>query len=219
MTETLTVVEILKSRQNFSNYIEEHSDELTAKLLENYPKRTIKIIAPQLTPTADSLMDTVRDLNGIDDAYLFWFIANEKENLTSVARQLNQMFSKNYGIFIVKAYLLNDDKIDFECLLKPELKAKQIKNSETPAKLLQKKYWDFYFEICDELTKPEFQINPKPQHFAYISIGKAGVQIMQTINTADNYIATELLINNKKEIFNELVKNKVEIEKLLGELN
>ena len=63
------------------------------------------------------------------------------------------------------------------------------------------------------------QINPKPQHFAYISIGKAGVQIMQTINTAQNYIATELLINNKKEIFNKLVKNKAEIEKELGELN
>lgn len=61
--------------------------------------------------------------------------------------------------------------------------------------------------------------NPAPQHYQYISIGKKGVQIMQTVNTKDKYVATELFINNDKDIFNNLLKSKDEIETKLGFLD
>jgi len=214
MTETLTPIEILKSRQNFADYIEAHSDEIISKFLEGYPNRVLNIVIPQLTPTQDGLMDAVRELN-VENAYLFWFVTNEKENLTETASKLNGMFSKNYGIFIIKAYLLNDEKIDFECLLKPEIPTKQVRKTDTPAKTLQLEYWTKYFEICDELQS-EMQVNPKPQHFQYIPIGKAGVQILQTVNTQNKYVATEIMINNKKEIFEKLAEHKTEIEEELG---
>ena len=35
---------------------------------------------------------------------------------------------------------------------------------------------------------------------------------MQTVNTKDKYVATELFINNDKDIFNNLLKSKDEIE-------
>ena len=42
---------------------------------------------------------------------------------------------------------------------------------------------------------------------------------MQTINTVNNTISTELFINNDKEIFKKLYKAKDEIEKELGALD
>ena len=157
-------------------------------------------------------------LAGNQKAYIFWFIANEKEELRNTAITLNNYFDKNYcGIFTIKTILIGN-KIEFEPLLKPEIPIKQTRNDNTPAKQLQKEYWEKYFEICDTLQS-EMQVTPAPRHYQYIPIGKMGVQIMQTVNTQDKYIGTELFINNDKGIFNKLFENKEEIEKELGELD
>ena len=42
---------------------------------------------------------------------------------------------------------------------------------------------------------------------------------MQTVNTQDKYIGTELFINNNKEIFNKLFENKEDIEATLNLLD
>ena len=44
MTETITATEVLKSRQNFSNYIEKHKDDVITELLKYYPNRGLHII-------------------------------------------------------------------------------------------------------------------------------------------------------------------------------
>ena len=218
MTETITPIEVLKSRQNFTDYIEHNADTVIKNLLKDYSPRPLQIIYPQLTQSSDGLMEIVSRLEGNQKAYIFWFIVNEKEDLKNIATTLNNYFDKNYcGIFIIKA-VLNEDKIEFEPVLKPEIPSKQTRNKNTPAKLLQKAYWEKYFEICDELQS-EMQVNPAPQHYQYIPIGKKGVQIMQTVNTKDKYIATELFINSDKEIFNKLLEHKSEIEEKLGFLD
>ena len=101
--------------------------------------------------------------------------------------------------------------------MKPELNNKKsyTRNENTPAKIFQKVYWEKYFEICDELQS-EMQVNPKPQHFQYLPMGKRGVQIMQTVNTKLGYVATEIFINNDQTIFEKLLEHKVEIEEELG---
>ena len=144
MTETITAIEVLKSRQNFTDYIEHNADTVIQNLLKDYPSRQLQIIYPQLTQSSDGLMELVSQLKGNQKAYLFWFIVNEKEDLKNIAMNLNHYFDKNYcGIFIIKA-VLNEDKIEFEPVLKPELVVKQKRevNTNTPSKQLQKKYWD-----------------------------------------------------------------------------
>lgn len=218
MTETITATEVLKSRQNFSDYIEQNADSVIQNLLKDYPSRPLQFIYPQLTQSSDGLMEIVKQLEGNQKAYIFWFIVNEKPDIKNIAMTLNHYFDKNYcGVFIIKA-VINGDKIEFEPILKPEAPTKQIRNENTPAKLLQKAYWEKYFEICDGLQS-DMQVNPAPQHYQYISIGKKGVQIMQTVNTKDKYIATEIFIANNKNIFNKLLEDKKEIEEKLGYLD
>ena len=173
MTETINSAEVFKSRQNFSNFIEQSADAVINDLLKDYPKRPLHIIYPQLTQSSDGILDAVNRLAGNQKAYIFWFIANEKEELKNTAITLNNYFDKNYcGIFIIKT-ILNGDKIEFEPLLKPEIPTKQTRNDNTPAKQLQKEYWEKYFEICDELQS-EMQVTPAPRHYQYIPIGKTG---------------------------------------------
>lgn len=221
MTETITPIEVLKSRQNFADYIYQNTETLTRNLLLDYPSRPLNVIYPQLTQSTDGLMEAVSRLNGNQKAYIFWFIVNEKEDLKNIAITLNNYFDKNYcGIFIIKA-VLNEDKIEFEPILKPELNVKQKRevNTNTPSKQLQKKYWDKYIELCDASEYPEMQIKyALPRHYQYISIGKADIQILQTINTAKNYVASEIAINNNKSIYESFFNVKDEIEAETGKL-
>ena len=45
------------------------------------------------------------------------------------------------------------------------------------------------------------------------------MEIFQTVNTAKNYVASEILIRDDKTIFEKLLEHKEEIEKELGTLD
>jgi hypothetical protein len=220
MTETIiTPEQAFKSKANFSSYIEKYSNRIIEEALDGYPQHLLHIIYSQLTPSADGLMEAVSNLVDNQKAYIFYFVANEKEEVFKVIKLLNQNFTNYCGIFVFKAYL-NGDKIDFKCLLKPEIKKRKpyVRNNNTPVKQIQKSYWEKYFEICDEIQS-EMQVTPAPRHYQYLPMGKTGVQIMQTVNTQAKYIATEIMINNRQEIFNNLYEHKEEIESELGALD
>jgi len=214
----ITAEEALKSRQNFSDFIESKRDEIEQEYLKEYSKRELVLSYAQLTPTCEGLMNALNEFRDNQKVFLFLYIANEKPEITKFIKYLNNTFNKMCGIFLVKA-ILNDDKMEFECLLKPQIQEKKqrVVNTNTPAKQLQQEYWQAYFDKCDELQS-EMQINPAPRHYQYIGIGKKGVQIMQTVSTVDKYIATELSINNDKSIFHKLEEHKEQIEKALGTL-
>lgn len=217
MTEQeITTTQALKSKQNYTDFIAQQFNNVIEHLLEGYPSKTNNIIQSDITQNENGLLNAISQLKE-SNAYIFWFINNPKEELMNIVKNLNKMFSKTYGIFIIQT-IINNDKTDFECLVKPSIPIKSKRNENSPAKLIQNEYWNKYFEICDELQS-EMQINPAPQHYQYISIGKAGVQIMQTINTKEKYVATELFINSKQEIFDSLFNQKEIIENELGELD
>ena len=74
MTE-ITAEVALRSKQNFTEYIQEHSNEVIKDLLSNYPYRLINVVYPQLTASSEGLIEAVNKLNFNDKAYIFWFIA------------------------------------------------------------------------------------------------------------------------------------------------
>lgn len=222
MTSSIILEQAFRNKAKFSELMNQSTPVSVSEILSNYsiPKEKTVIRVAELTQNFETLLDSLGDSNipNLPQApYLVWIVTQEKENVMNVLKTINKHATSGFGIFVFKASL-NDNKIDFNCLLKPEIKQHSKRNTETPAKTLQLEYWQKYFEICDELTS-EMQINPKPQHYQYISIGKSGVQIMQTANTQNGYVATEILINKDKEIFRKLEEHKAEIEKALGELD
>ena len=211
-TNTTTLADVFKSRQNFLDYIEANSSEIISQLLENYPKRSMHIVYPQLTQSSEGLINAAGKLVDEQKAYIFWFIANEKEDLLKIAKTLNNFFDKNYcGIFVIKAFL-NVDKIEFNCILKPEHSI----NRNTPCKIIQKQYWEKYFEICDEMAL-DLQVNPQYQHWQYLPMHKRRVCLMLSVSIQKEYIGVDLVISDKtiyKYLYN--IKDKIEAE--LGKL-
>ena len=211
-TNTTTLADVFKSRQNFLDYIEANSSEIISQLLENYPKRSMHIVYPQLTQSSEGLINAAGELVDEQKAYIFWFIANEKEDLLKIAKTLNNFFDKNYcGIFVIKAFL-NVDKIEFNCILKPEHSI----NRNTPCKIIQKQYWEKYFEICDEMAL-DLQVNPQYQHWQYLPMHKRRVCLMLSVSIQKEYIGVDLVISDKT-IYKYLYNLKDKIEAELGKL-
>lgn len=223
MTEQkITPHDPLKSRSNFENYMAKNVPTIITSTLANYvtSKQKTIIHITELTQNFESFLNIFDDeklYNVFNKSFIVWTVTNEKEKIIKLLEKINQTSCNGFGIFVFKASL-NNEKLEFNCILKPYIKKVPKRNENTPAKLLQREYWEKYFEICDELQS-SMQITPAPRHYQYISIGKKGVQIMQTVNTKEKYIASELFINNNQEIYEKLYAHKEEIENELGELD
>ena len=223
MTE-ITAQEALKSKQNFSEFMSDTPAFIVSTLAE-YPKADGKVIIEfaELTQNFETFGRILSDpqlVNIKKPPFIVWTVVNPKEEILKQIDLINKYSVPDFGVFIFKAFL-NGDKMEFECLLKPEIIKKQSRpvNTETPSKQLQKQIWELYFEICDSSENPDMQIKEAlPQHYQNISIQKSGVQILQTLNTKDKYVASEIAINNNKELFNKLLEHKAEIEKEIGKL-
>lgn len=217
-TLTLTAEQAFKSKKNFEDFVKDCDKGDIIRILADYPQADGKIIVTvaELTQSSDTFTNTLAEMQKYkQQPYIVWIVANEKENLLRGVNNLNLFLAKGCGVFVFKA-ILDGNKMAFEPLIKPYKTEKR--NSNTDTKQLQLGYWTKYFEICDKL-ECDLQIKPASQHWQYISIGKAGVSIQLTINTQQNYVGCELLINNNKEIFYKLEKSKEKIEKQLGELD
>lgn len=217
----ITVKTVLKTKANFENFIEEYQPAVITSTLAEYPKadgRAVLTIC-DLTQNINSLLARLNDpvVKNLPQAPLVvWLVTSEKEEVQNLVDIMNKSTGRDdIKTFIFKA-ALNDDEsdIDIECILKPEFNERKYqRNDETPAKILQLAYWKKYAELSDR------KITPGPRHFQSLSIGKGGVEIFQTVNTAKNYVASEILIRDDKEIFEKLLEHKEEIENELGELS
>lgn len=219
-TETLTLSaeQAFKSRKNFEDFVKDCDKSEIIRVLANYPQADGKVVATiaELTQSSELFMNVLAEMqNYKQPPFIVWIVANERENLVKSVKSLNLFLIKDCGIFLFKASL-NNDEMNFEPLVQPSKMVKRSSGSDT--KLRQFNYWKKYFGICDRLES-DLQIKPASQHWQYISIGKAGVSIQLTINTQQNYVGCELLINNNKEIFYKLEKSKEKIVKQLGELD
>ena len=215
---TVVLEDIFRSKTNFENAMVNSSLPISiAEIMQQYPKKTITRIA-DLTQNMETLLNVTGQKNCQLNQYLVWIITNEKEKIMNTLSLFNDSNNGKFEIFVFKASL-NGKKIDFECLLKPELKEKRVKNNNTPTKRLQKNYWKLYITECDMSENPDMQIKESaPQHYQNVSIGKYGLQILQTINTQENYVASEIAINNNKDLFYKFLEHKEAIEKELGKL-
>ncbi len=218
MTEKLTPIEILKNKKNFSEFIENYNPPAVINTLADYPQSDGKVIAKiaELTQSMESFVNLVADNiigNLNEPPYITWFIVNEKDYVLNAIKNLNKFGARGFGIFVFKVFL-NGDKIDVKCILKPEIKS----IIGGIAKQHQLTYW-VEFNKANLVKKLGWKISPKTQHWQYLAIGKRGVSIMISVNTQDNLIGADLIINYDKSIYENLYSHRDEIEKELGTLD
>lgn len=212
----ITAAEAFKSKANFDEFLSNAERPEIKGILEEYPENSVVVEITDLTQNIETLLHAINEFHDINP-YIIWTVATPKNNLLQTAKFFNRTRIRNVGIFVFQA-ILNNDKMEFKCILKPNKILRLEKNENTPTKIFDKNYWEKYFEICDTLMS-DMQIRPSTRHFQTISINKKGVQLMQTVSKSGKYVASELYINNDKSIYDKLFEHKSEIEEELGELS
>ena len=220
---TITAEQALKSKQNFTEYLADNTPALVTSTIANYQSKSGKVVVTiaELTQNFETFVNAVNEPTVLElpqKPYFAWIVTSPKDRIMNVLKVVNESSTGDLGIFVFKAFL-NGDKMDFECLLKPELKEKQ-KREKTITKTggIQYDYWKVYSEVCDEMGEGDYQIKPASQHYQNIPIGLKGAYIKQTISVKDNYVASELFIGDNKQLFADLKEHEKEIEKELGTL-
>ena len=212
---------VLKTRANFENFIGEYNPQIITSTIAGMPNANDRIVVKicDLTQNIDTLMDALTEeiiVNLEKPPIVAWMVTNEKEKIQNFVRILNQQSgTRGLKIFVFKASVNQDESdINIECILKPQYKEnKYVRNDNTHAKIIQNEYWKKYLEITGR------KISPGPRHYQRISVGKSGVEIMQTVNTAKNYVATEILIRENKDLYTRFLENKEKIEQEIGALD
>lgn len=121
---TITAEEALKSKKNFEEFIADYDSPIITSTLANYSniggEFVVKIcdLTQKIETLSSALADSIIQ-NLQKPPFIVWIVTSPKDELLEVVKTLNKFSVKGTKIFVFKAYL-NDDKMNIECVLKPE---------------------------------------------------------------------------------------------------
>lgn len=210
-TKTLTAAEALKTNKNFEAFMADVPIEIISELAE-YPPAENKLIVEiaELTQNKDSLFKFLNNpkCKNRKSLMVIWVVNTVKEEILNFVDIINERTDKDFGIFVFKAEL-NNNKMAYECVLKPQIKEKKQGNN------FNLEFWKKYYDIATA-RKSKIVAKPNDRQFKTISAGKSGVAIMQTVSKEQLKLGSEIYIQDSKETFDKLFAKKAEIEKEIG---
>lgn len=209
---TNSVAEALKNTTKFKEFIVEADKTPFEEVLKDYPNNSEVLYIMDLTQKAETYHNAISELDG-RNPYIIWVVTNPKPELLKYVLFFNRTRAKNVGIFVFKASL-NEDQIQFECILKPNKVSKYQSGEDTEKFYLD--HWNKYSEICNKFDI-NMQVKPLPKRTTFVSVGTSKAIIMQTISRKNKYVTSELYIKDKN-LYDLLFDQKEEIEKENGSL-
>jgi hypothetical protein len=185
------------------------------------------IIENQLESTNhDHLGKLITYSSGHDAEISIWIVKEVRDEHVRAIDWLNEHTDDDANFFLVKMELwqIGDSPAapKFQIISKPNDWAKAIKESlsigrePTETKLLQLEFWNKFKEFA-KINDTKLKLrSARPQHWYSVAIGSSITYMAYTINTRENQIACEIYIPREKDLYQEFVKNKSEIEKKLN---
>ena len=199
-------------------------------LCKDYASNNMVLIENQLEKTDHKhLGQLLTYATGLKAVTIIWIASEFNDEHRATLDWLNDITDENYNFFglIVELYKIGESNVapNFKIVSKPNNWSKRVSSAKSKfqneelgeTKLLQMKFWstlnDKIIESSNSPIKPQ---KPTGKHWHTFSIGKSGVNLNLTFNTKTETLGIEIYIINDKEIFNELEKDKEEIEKKLN---
>src|SRR3989338_11068327 len=180
------------------------------------------IIENQLeTTNHDHLGKIITYASGHDAKTIIWICKDVRDEHQKAVDWLNDHTDDDINFFAIKLELWKIGESSpapkFYIISKPNDWAKTIKKSVseselTETKLQQKEFWTKFIEYAKNNTTKLGLRNPRPQHWYSIAIGSSIAHMSFTINTQENVLGCEIYIRTEKWLFQELLKNKEQIE-------
>ena len=214
----LTLVDINK---------EEYVDPFRCDLVAKDETSNIKVIIEnQLEGTNhDHLGKIITYASGLGANVIVWIVTEAKEEHRAAIEWLNNNTNEDISFFLIEihAYKIGDSDPapKFEVIEKPNdfVKHGKSKQENTELNKSESERLHFWQKFNEKL---KIQGNPFPQrkattaHWYDVAIGTTKAHISINLVNKDNNIVMELYINDDKSFFDQLFKNKEEIEVKLG---
>ncbi len=199
-------------------------------LCKDYATNNMVLIENQLEKTDHKhLGQLLTYATGLKAVTIIWIASEFNDEHRATLDWLNDITDEKFNFFgvIVELYKIGESNIapNFKIISKPNNWSKRVSSAKSKmqneelgeTKLLQMKFWsalnDKINQIENSPVKPQ---KPTAKHWHTFSTGKSGVNLNLTFNTKTEKLGIEIYIINDKEIFDELERDKEEIEKKLN---
>jgi hypothetical protein len=166
---------------------------------------------------------------GLNAVTIIWVASKFNEEHRAALDWLNNITSEEYNFFGIQIEVLkigNNMAPNFEIVSKPNNWSKSVSTAASKiqsenigeTKLQQLAFWEkLVSRIKEKDDSPLSLRKPRPQHWHTFASGTSGVGINAVFNSQEDRVLAELYIVNDKSIFENLEKDKNNIENELGE--
>jgi hypothetical protein len=185
------------------------------------------IIENQLEYTNhDHLGKLITYASGYDAEIIIWIVKDVRDEHKQAVDWLNEHTDEKLNFFLIKMELWQIGESPFapkfQIIANPNDWAKMIKTTAGQSELsatkgMQLEFWNKFKEYASNKKSNLRLRKVYPQHWCDFSYGNSESHISLTINTQANQLGCEIYIPDSKDLFNELLKYKKEIEDEIGE--
>lgn len=184
------------------------------------------IIENQLEDTNhDHLGKLITYASGKSAEVIIWVVKHAREEHKAAIEWLNNHTDDNLGFFLceIKLYKIGNSEpaVKFEVIEKPNDWTKEVKKNDSASKtqLQRYEYWESFQNYAfqnSNFSKSFNQRKPSSDSYMNFSIGSSACRIAVSQILTRDQLVVELYINEDKELFHSLLKNKKQIEELSG---
>ena len=184
------------------------------------------IIENQLEDTNhDHLGKLITYASGKSADVIIWVVKHAREEHKAAIEWLNNHTDENIGFFLceIKLYRIGNSEpaVKFEIIERPNDWTKEVKKNESSNETQQHRYdyWMAFQEYAFQnagFAKNFNRRKPSMDHWMSYSIGSSACHLGVLQLRKQKDLGIELYIDDDKELFHELLKNKDKIEVLAG---
>lgn len=162
---------------------------------------------------------------GLEAQYIVWIVREVREEHRQAVDWLNEHTDEEINFFLIAIELWQIEDSPpapkFTTISRPNEWTKSIRTRPqsgdlTDTKIKQLEFWQQLKEYA-AIKQPELKLStPHPRHWYTVSVGRSDFIVSLTMYTRENKVGCEIYIKDDKELFNEFLSCKSEIEKELS---
>ena len=184
------------------------------------------IIENQLEGTNhDHLGKIITYASGLDAKVIVWIVTEAKEEHRAAIEWINNNTADDINFFLIEihAYRIGDSSPapKFEVIEKPNGFSKRGKTKSNKGELNKSQserliFWEQFNQVVVERGKPFNLRKATTDHWYDVAVGSSDAHITIELVNKNGIIVVGLYINNNKALFDQLFKNKDDIEEKFG---